>query len=77
MARIDFETRVQSVHIEIINFLSYYCLVEGEVDENHWYYNINFVQIQEYLVGASKMDRKTLRRLIMDFYLDGEVLYKR
>jgi hypothetical protein len=32
---------------------------------------------QEYLVGASKIDMKILRRLGMDFYLDGEVLYKR
>jgi len=48
------------------------------MDGNPWYYDIkNFMQNQEYLVGASKADRKTLRRLAMDFYLDGEVLYKR
>jgi hypothetical protein len=35
------------------------------------------MQTQEYLVGASKTNMKTLRRLAMDFYLDGEVLYKR
>jgi len=28
-------------------------------------------------VGASKLDQKTLRRLSMDYYLNGEVLYKR
>nr|XP_034920866.1 uncharacterized protein LOC118053664 [Populus alba] len=32
---------------------------------------------KEYPVEASKMDKKTLRRLAMDFYLDGEILYKR
>jgi len=26
---------------------------------------------------GSKMDKKTLRRLARDFYLDGEILYKR
>jgi hypothetical protein len=26
---------------------------------------------------ASKIDTKTLRRLTMDFYLDGEILYKK
>jgi hypothetical protein len=34
------------------------------------------VQNQEYPVGASKMDKKTLRRLAMDFYLNKEILYK-
>jgi hypothetical protein len=28
-------------------------------------------------MGASKIDKKTLRRLAMDFYLDGETLYKK
>jgi hypothetical protein len=28
-------------------------------------------------VGTFKMDKKTLRRLATNFYLDGEVLYKR
>ena len=28
-------------------------------------------------MGASKIDKKTLRRLLMDFYLDGEILYKK
>jgi hypothetical protein len=28
-------------------------------------------------MGASKIDTKTLRRLAMDFYLDGEILYKK
>jgi hypothetical protein len=35
------------------------------------------MQNQEYLVGDSKVDRKTLRRLAMYYYLDEEVLYKR
>ncbi|KAL9400753.1 hypothetical protein Peur_004602 [Populus x canadensis] len=30
-----------------------------------------------YPMGASKIDKKTLRRLAMDFYLDGETLYKK
>jgi DNA mismatch repair ATPase MutS len=32
---------------------------------------------QEYPVEALKMDKKTLRRLAMDFNPDGETLYKR
>jgi hypothetical protein len=35
------------------------------------------MQNQEYPVGDSKVDRKTLRRLAIDYYLNKEVLYKR
>ena len=37
---------------------------EGTSDEKPWYHDIkHFLQTQEYLVGASNKDRKTLRRL--------------
>ena len=43
-----------------------------------WYYDIeNFIQNQTYPIGACKIDKKTLRRMAMDFYLDGETLYKK
>jgi hypothetical protein len=32
---------------------------------------------QTYPMGASKINKKTLRRLAMDFYLDREILYKK
>jgi hypothetical protein len=78
MARIDFGHKVQSVHIDIRNNPAHCCLVEREVDGNPWYYDVkNFIQNQAYPMGASKIDKKTLRRLAMDFYLDGEILYKK
>jgi transposase InsO family protein len=47
-------------------------------DEKPWYYDIkNFLQRQEYPLGASNGDKKTLRRLASGFFLDGELLYKR
>jgi hypothetical protein len=53
-------------------------IVEREMDGNPWYYDIkNFIQNQTYPMGASIIDKKTLRRLAMDFYLDGETLYKK
>jgi len=42
------------------------------------YYDIkNFIQNQTYPMGASIIDKKTLRRLARDFYLDGETLFKK
>jgi len=78
MATIDLGHKVHPVHIDIRNNPAHCCSVEGEIDGKPWYYDIkNFVQNQEYPVGALKMDKRTLRRLAMDFYLDGEILYKR
>ena len=78
MTTIDLEYKVQPVHIDITNDPAHCCLVEGEIDGKPLYYDIkNLVQNHEYPVGASKTDKKTLRRLAIDFYLDGEILYKR
>jgi hypothetical protein len=69
---------VQPVHVDIRNNPTYCYSIEGEIDGKPWYYDIkNFVQKQEYPEGASKMDKKTLRRFAIGFYLDGEILYKR
>ena len=78
MATIDLGHKVQPVHIDIRNNPVYCCSIEGEIDRKPWYYDIkNFVKNQEYPEGASKMDKKTLRRLAMGFYLDREIMYKR
>ena len=52
------------LHIHIRNFSAQCGSVGWEIDENPSYYDTkNLVQNQEYLVGAFKADRKTLRRL--------------
>uniref|UniRef100_A0A6N2L6F1 USP domain-containing protein n=1 Tax=Salix viminalis TaxID=40686 RepID=A0A6N2L6F1_SALVM len=49
------------------------CSVEGEIDGNPWYYDINnFIQNP----GGIQKEKKTLRRLAIDFYLDGEMELK-
>ena len=51
---------------------------EEVTDEKLWYYEIkHFLQTQEYPIGASNKDRKTLRRLARIFFLSENVLYKR
>jgi hypothetical protein len=76
MVRIDFGHKVQPVHMDIKNNPAHCYSVK--IDGNPWYYNIkNFLQNQAYPMGASKIDKKTLRRLAIDFYLDKEILYKK
>ena len=53
-------------------------VVEEVVDDKPWYHDIKcFLQNQEYPLGASKKDKKTLRRLAGNFFLNDDVLYKR
>ncbi|KAI5436565.1 hypothetical protein KIW84_022897 [Lathyrus oleraceus] len=52
--------------------------VEEIKDENSWYFDIKcFLQSQIYPPRASLKDKKTLRRLAGNFYLNGDMLYKR
>ncbi|KAI5387005.1 hypothetical protein KIW84_073234 [Lathyrus oleraceus] len=52
--------------------------VEEIKDEKLWYFDIKcFLQSQIYPPGASLKDKKTLRRLAYNFYLSGDILYKR
>ena len=77
LAIIDLGHKVQPIHIDIRNYSAHCYSIEGEIYENPWCYDMkNFVHNQEYLVRASKTNRKTLRSLAIDFYLDREILYK-
>ncbi|XP_073264246.1 uncharacterized protein [Populus alba] len=68
----------QPVSIEIRNSPSHCCSIEEETDKDPWYTDIKtFIQHQEYPSGASKIDKRTLRRMAMEYYIDGEILYKR
>ena len=79
MARIDFGHKVQPVHIDIRNNPAHGLLSwEG----NRWkplvlWYQEFHLKNQTYPMGASKINKKTLRRLAMDFNLDRETLYKK
>ncbi|XP_058750755.1 uncharacterized protein LOC131623749 [Vicia villosa] len=51
---------------------------ETEIDNKPWYHDIKcFLKNHEYPPEASSKDKKTLRRLAFNFFLNGDVLYKR
>jgi hypothetical protein len=78
MAIIDCGAKIQPVSIEIRNSPSHCCSIEEETDNKPWYTNIKrFIQHQEYPSGSSKIDKRTLRRMAIEYYIDGEILYKR
>ena len=56
-----------------------HCLhIEEEVDGKPVYYDtLQYVKDRQYPDHASENDKRILRRLVMGFLLDGEVLYKK
>jgi len=51
---------------------------EKVVYDKPWFHDIKcFLLSREYLLGASSKDKKTLRRLSCNFYLNGDILYNR
>jgi len=78
MATIGGRAKIQPIGIEIINSPAHCGLIEEEENVNPWYIDIKrFNQYQEYPSGALKIDKKTLRRMAMEYYIDEEILYKR
>ncbi|XP_052878933.1 uncharacterized protein LOC128285500 [Gossypium arboreum] len=51
---------------------------DEEKDDHPWYHNIlQYVRNREYPNQASENDKRTLRRLTINYVLDVEILYKR
>uniref|UniRef100_A0A2N9FTX8 RNase H type-1 domain-containing protein n=1 Tax=Fagus sylvatica TaxID=28930 RepID=A0A2N9FTX8_FAGSY len=52
--------------------------VEAEIDDKPWYYDIKrFIQDREYPPRATENEKKYIRRMAFQFFLSGEILYKR
>jgi len=61
------EIRVHLIYIEIRNSPDQCCLVEGEIIGKPWYHDIKqFIECHKYPLGASKADKKTLRRMTIE-----------
>ena len=53
-------------------------MTEEEQDGKPWYFDIKrYIEDKEYPWEASNDDKRTLRRLAVDFFLSENILYKR
>uniref|UniRef100_A0A2N9I4Q5 Uncharacterized protein n=1 Tax=Fagus sylvatica TaxID=28930 RepID=A0A2N9I4Q5_FAGSY len=53
-------------------------LIKLEIDDKPWYYDIKrFIQDREYPPRATENEKKYIRRMAFQFFLSGEILYKR
>ncbi|XP_050920049.1 uncharacterized protein LOC127137652 [Lathyrus oleraceus] len=78
MYMVNFHREVPSIPIHTRDKPAYIFNVEAVSDAKSWFFDIKcFLEKQEYPLGASNRDNKTLRRLSANLFLNGDVLYKR
>ena len=66
------------INIRCLERPAYVFATKAVINDKPWFHDIKrFLQTQEYPLGASHKDKKTLRRLSGNFFLNGDVLYKR
>src|SRR4051812_16339670 len=77
MYKVNFHNEEPQITIRRLDRPAHVFAVEEETDEKPWYFDIkHFLQTQEYPLGASNKDKKTLRRLVGSFFINADVLYK-
>ncbi|WRX11763.1 Ribonuclease H domain - like 10 [Theobroma cacao] len=78
MFKIKVKADVRPFDLEVCE-VSIHCLnVKEEVEGKPWYHDImQYIKHQTYLENVMDNDKRTLRRLAMDFFLSREVLYKK
>ncbi|WJX45728.1 hypothetical protein P8452_32589 [Trifolium repens] len=78
MYQVNHRNEIPTISIRCLERPAYVFAAEEVVDDKPWFHDIKvFLQNQEYPSGASNKDKKTLRRLSSNFFLNGDVLYKR
>ncbi|XP_058758232.1 uncharacterized protein LOC131631452 [Vicia villosa] len=78
MFKVNHWNDMPTVRITRLERPAYVFATEAVIDDKPWFHDIKrFLQTQEYPLGASNKDKKTLRRLSGSFLLNGDVLYKR
>ena len=78
MFKVNANAETQLVKLEVRESQAHCACIQEEPDRNPWYHDIlRYIRNQQYLKTANDNYKRTLRRLAMGFFLDGEVLYKK
>ena len=78
MYQVNHRNKVPLICIKHLERPAHVFAAEEVVDDKPWFHGIKcFLKSQEYPPRASNKDKKTLRRLASNFFLNRDVLYKR
>jgi hypothetical protein len=68
MDKIDYGNKVQPISIKVMNSLTHYYLVEGEMDGNPWYYDIKQFTSIRCVRGANTFPNRN-QSLTLEFHI--------
>ena len=78
MFKVNTNVETQIVKLKVRESQAHCACIHEEPDRNPWYYDIlRYVRDQHYPKLANDNDKRTLKRLAMGFFLDGDILYKK
>jgi len=78
MIKVNHHNDVPLISVKFLERPTYVFVAKAIFDDKSWFHDIKvYLQTQEYPPGASRKDKRTLRRLSGNFFLNRDVLYKR
>ncbi|XP_050890806.1 uncharacterized protein LOC127096254 [Lathyrus oleraceus] len=78
MFKVKRANEAHDITIEHLDEAAYCLVVEAETDGKPWFYDIKqYLKKHEYPEDASITNKKTFKKLSVNFFLSGNVLYKR
>ena len=78
MFKVNVNVEAQLVKLEVRESQAHCACIQEEPDGNPWYHDIlKYVKDRQYPKIANDNEKRTLRRLAMGLFLDGDVLYKK
>jgi len=78
MIKVNRHNDVPFISVKFLDRPAYVFAAEVVFDDKPWFHDIKvFLQTQEYPPGASRKDKRTLRRFSGNFFLNGDIFYKR
>ncbi|KAJ9176821.1 hypothetical protein P3X46_012093 [Hevea brasiliensis] len=78
MAQMEEGQTTQVIKIKARSEPAYCFMIEEEPDGKPWYHDILlYIKTREFPSGASKNEKRMIRRLALGYFPSGEILYKR
>lgn len=78
MFKVKWANKAPFITIEHLDEPAYCLATKIDSDDKPWFYDIKrYLEKQEYPENVSITDKNTLRNLSSEFFLNGDMLYKR
>ncbi|XVF56475.1 hypothetical protein PTKIN_Ptkin06aG0124000 [Pterospermum kingtungense] len=76
--QVNDSTHMMPIRMSIRESLAHCSNIKEKVDGNSWFHDIKrYIKDQQYPKNTLSNDKKTLRRMAINFFLDGEIFYKK